>query len=123
MSEPLSLIWDGETHWMEVGEHFLDSGAELYIERWEEDEEEDVLSPFESPTMIPVVSSIHNEREEYHKMFPLAKTEQAWGSLSINMTAMATIVGINKKQYQHNNHLTKESSWSFTSEEFVTERF
>lgn len=123
MSESLASLWDGETHWLEPGEHFPEEGARLVIDGWEQDEEEDVLSPFETPTLIPLLRETGDQRsEEYWAKFPLQRTEQAWGSLSIQMTALATILGVAKKQYQHNDYETKTVRWSFTSDEFLTER-
>lgn len=113
-------LWDGEEHFLEPGEYFQDTGATLVLDGWEEDEEEDVLSPLESATRIPVLRDTQTRNPD--PRFPNAAAEQAWGALSITLTAMAYIVGVEKKQYQLVNHKDKTSRWNFQTTEFVTER-
>lgn len=119
----LAGIWDGERHLLEPGEYFLDTGARYVIDSWEEDEEEDILSPFESPTMIPLLRETGSPRSDLDRQrFPMHDTEQAWGSLSIGLTALAMILDETKKQYQEINHQNNSHAWSFQSDEFVIER-
>lgn len=120
--DSLASLWDGEQHWLELGEFFPETGARMVIDRWEEDEEYDVLSPFESPTLIPILRETGDKRsDEYWAKFPMQRTEQAWGSLSITLTALSMILGVSKKQYQHHNYKAQTNHWSFISEP-LTER-
>lgn len=122
MSDSLAALWDGERHLLESGEHFPTTGARLIIESWEQDEEEDILSPFESPSRTPMLLETGEQDEEYWAKFPMKGTEQAWGALSMSLTALSTILGVGKKQYQETNYETKKTLWSFQSAEFITER-
>jgi len=123
----MSRMFDGEQHWLEPGEYFGD-GATQVVSGWEELEEEDVLSPFESPSLTPVLRDTEHKwaTPEYNKRFPLRKQEQAWGSLSVILTAFAHVAGITKKQYQHvwpgQGSVKGEVKWSFQTDEFITER-
>jgi len=116
----LGGIWDGEEHRLDPEDYFKSTGATLVIDGWEEDEEEDVLSPFESPTLIPVLRD--TATREPDPRFPNARLEQAWGSLSVVLTAMAYIVGVEKKQFQLVDHKNGTMGWSFQTTEFITER-
>lgn len=119
----LSGIWDGEYHLLEPDEHFPSSGAKMVIDGWEELEEEDVLSPFESPSREPILRETGSPRSEIDRQrFPLRDTEQAWGSLSVVLGALSRVVEMPRKQYQNINHKTNEVSWSFQTDDFLTER-
>ena len=123
----LGSLWDGEQHWLEPGEYFGDQGSTLVIDGWEELEEEDVLSPFESRSLKPILkeTALKWDTPEHNKKFPLRKTEQSWGSLSIILTAFARVAGVDKKQYQHvwpESGSKSEVKWSFQTDEFITER-
>lgn len=121
--QTLASLWDGELHWLDPQDgYFPTTGAAQIIYGWEELEEEDILSPFESPSVEPLLRDTGSPNPD--PRFPQASLEQAWGTLSIHLTALATILGTPKKQYQHVNHNTKPatSTWSFQSESFVTER-
>lgn len=126
-AEKLSDIWDGETHYFEAGVLFPEDGAAHIIIGFEELEEEDVLSPFESPSRTPILHQTRRERSALdQKRFPLADVEQAWGAFSIALTAFAIIAEISKKQYQHVwPGIGSEPGvvkWSFTTDEHITER-
>ena len=129
-TDKLSAIWDGEQHWFEPGVLFPEDGATMTIDGFEELDEEDELSPFESPSRTPILRDTRSDKkwdtEAYHTRFPLARTEQAWGSFSIALTAFATIAEISKKQYQHvwpgQGSVKDEVRWSFTTDEHITER-
>ena len=127
-TDKLSAIFDGEQHWFLPGELFPETGALQVIDGFEELEEEEELSPFESPSQTPILRDTVRlwETEEYRERFPLARTEQAWGRFSIALTAFATIAEISKKQYQHvwpwQDPVKDEVRWSFTTEEHITER-
>ena len=127
-TDKLSAIFDGEQHWFLPGELFPETGALQIIDGFEELEEEEELSPFESPSQTPILRDAVRpwETEEYRERFPLARTEQAWGRFSIALTAFATIAEISKKQYQHvwpwQDPVKDEVRWSFTTEEHITER-
>lgn len=119
----LSGIWDGEYHLLEPDVHFPSDGARMVIDGWEELEEEDVLSPFESPSREPILRRTGDDRSELDKKrFPLRDTEQAWGSLSVVLGALSRVVEMPRKQYQNINHQNKTVSWSFQADEFLTER-
>jgi len=124
MSEvSLSGIWDGERHLLEPDVHFPSDGARMVIDGWEDLEEEDVLSPFESPSREPILRETGSPRSELaQKRFPNAPMEQAWGSLSIVLTALAKVVGVDKKQYQNIDHKNDTITWSFQADESLTER-
>jgi hypothetical protein len=70
--------------------------------------------------LIPRLRDTHTRKDD--PRFPNARMEQAWGSLSIILTAMSYIVGVDKKQYQVVDHQNKTVSWTFQTTEFVTER-
>lgn len=128
ITDKLSLLWDGEQHWLEPGGLFLDDGSAHVIDGFEELEEEDVLSPFESPSRTPILrdTSFGWDTEEYRRKFPLRRAEQSWGSLSICLTAFATIAEVSKKQYEHVwpgiGSERDRAKWSFMTEEHITER-
>lgn len=123
MTISLSGIWDGEKHLLEPDVHFPSDGARDVIDGWEELEEEDDLSPFESPSRDVVLRTTGSPRSDLdRKRFPMADTEQAWGALAVALTALATIVGVDKKQYQEIDHKTNTHNWSFQTGEFLTER-
>lgn len=117
----LAGIWDGERHLLEPDEHFHSEGATMVIDDFEEQEEEDVLSPFESASVEP---KLRDTGVVADPRFPNRPTEQAWGTLSVVLTAFANIVGISKDQYQENMHYAKttETVWSFTAKESLGER-
>jgi hypothetical protein len=119
----LSAMFDGEEHWLELDEHFLSDGATKVIDGWEELEEEDVLSPFESPSATPILRDTGRAPDP---RFPHAQAEQAWGAFSISLTALANICQFEKKQYQHVYPGQKseygEIKWSFQTNEFINER-
>lgn len=123
----LSGIWDGELHWMKLDEHFMSTGCWMVVDDWEELEEEDELSPFESPSLTPVlrytgVPLPHNLDE----MFPLRGAEQAWGSLSVVLTAFAKVAEVEKKQFEHvwpgQGSTKREVKWSFQATDPISER-
>lgn len=116
----ISELFDGETHWLVPGELFPEGGAAQVIVDWEELEEEDELSPFEAPSMEPILAD-KRASYKYDNRPELADVEQAWGSFSIALTSFAQICGFEKKQYQHG---TKAESvqWSFATTEHITER-
>jgi len=119
----ISGMFDGEQHMFDPADgYFPDTGATLVIDGWEEDEEEDILSPFESATLIPVLRDTGRPSARQDELFPHRHLEQAWGSLSITLTALSYILDISKKQYQHVNHENGTMGWSFQLEEFLTER-
>lgn len=123
----LSAIFDGEQHWFEPGELFPTNGATKMIDGFEELEEEEELSPFESPSQTPILRETGRARSDLDKKrFPLADIEQAWGCFSIALTAFANIVEISKKQYQHvwpgQGSDQGEVRWSFATDEHITER-
>lgn len=120
----LSGIWDGEYHLLTPDEHFPSDGARLVIDGWEELEEEDVLSPFESPSREPILRETGADWDtpKYRERFPMRGAEQAWGSLSVILGALSRVVEMPRKQYQNVNHTTNEVTWSFQSDEFLTER-
>ena len=123
----LSGIFDGEQHWVLPGELFPENGASQIIDGFEELEEEDELSPFESPSQTPLLRETERARSDlYKKRFPLARTEQAWGCFSIALTAFANIAEISKKQYQYvwpgQGSVQGEVRWSFATDEHITER-
>lgn len=123
MTASLSFLWDGEKHELEPGDQFNEDGATLVIDGWEEQEEEDVLSPFESPSRTPILRDTGMVvSERYSERFPFRKLEQAWGSLSVNLGALATILGIERKQYQEVDHKNKTVAWTFQATEGITER-
>ena len=126
MTEKLSRMFDGELHWLEPGEYFPTNGVDLRIKGWEIGEEEDILSPFESPTQEPILEQGWKRSEELQKLFPMADTEQAWGALSINLSCLATIMGFTKKQYQHvwpgPGAVQGQIKWSFQTDQPITER-
>lgn len=121
MTVELAHIWDGERHELEPGAYFVPEGSTLVLDGWEEDEEEDILSPFESPTLIPVLRDTRDPKLDSPK-FPNSRLEQSWGSLSVVLGAMATIVGVERKQYQEVDRKNNTTAWSFQTTEFVTER-
>ena len=123
----LSGIFDGEQHWFLPGELFPEDGATKIIDGFEELEEEEELSPFESPSQTPILRETGRARSDLDKKrFPLADTEQAWGCFSIALTAFANIVEISKKQYQHvwpgQGSDQGEVRWSLATDEHITER-
>lgn len=123
MTISLSGVWDGEKHLLEPNVHFPSDGARDVIDGWEELEEEDVLSPFESPSRDVVLRSTGSPRSDLdRKRFPMADAEQAWGALAVALTALATILEVDKKQYQEIDHKTNTHNWSFQIGEFLTER-
>lgn len=120
----LSRIWDGEEHLFTPGEDFRAEGATLIVVGYEELEEEEELSPYESPSRRPI---LHDTRpavwDRDADRFPLAPTEQAWGSLSLTLTALAQILEIKKHQYQLVPPFGPgEHCWSFRTDEPITER-
>lgn len=117
----LGGIWDGERHLLNPDEHFPTTGAYLVIDGWEEQEEEDVLSPFESPSVEPI---LRDTQQHADPRFPNRPAEQAWGALSVCLTAFANIAGIRKDQYQENQHDEKTTTtvWSFHAKEALGER-
>jgi hypothetical protein len=122
MSQTLGGLWDGELHYLEPDEFFPSTGAPFIIAGWEDEEEEDVLSPFESPTVVPLLQEtgdIHGE--DYYKSFPTRRAEQAHGALTIYMNALGNILEVSKKQYQVNDHENHTTRWTFQSD-FLTER-
>lgn len=123
-TDKVSLIFDGEQHWFEPGELFPTDGASQIIEGFEELEEEEELSPFESPSQTPILRETRTVKDD--PRFPLARTEQAWGAFSIALTAFANIAEFSKKQYQHvwpgQGSVKDEVRWSFTTDEHITER-
>lgn len=127
-TDKLSAIFDGEQHWFLPGELFPETGASQIIDGFEELEEEEDLSPFESPSQTPILRDTVRtwDTDKYRERFPLARTEQAWGCFSIALTAFATIAEISKKQYQHvwpgQGSVKDEVRWSFTTDEHITER-
>lgn len=127
-TDKLSLIWDGEQHWLQPGVLFSEEGAAQVIDGFEELEEEDILSPFESPSRTPILRDTKHawDTEAYRRKFPLRRMEQAWGSLSVCLTAFATIAEIDKKQYEHVwpgiGSERGRVKWSFATEEHITER-
>ena len=119
----LSGIWDGEYHLLEPDVHFPADGARMVIDGWEDLEEEDVLSPFESPSREVVLRETGSYRSPANlKRFPLLATEQAWGSLSIVLTALSQVLEMPKKQYENLNHKDNIVTWSFQADEPFTER-
>lgn len=119
----MSGMFDGELHWLEPDEYFPSTGATLVVDGWEELEEEDVLSPFESASQMPILRETGVDRgEAYRAKFPLQQTEQAWGSLSVQLGALCTILDVPKKQYQHVDPNTNQSRWSFQTDEPISER-
>lgn len=123
----LSGMFDGQQHWLEPDEYFPSTGATLVVDGWEELEEEDVLSPFESPSVEPILRETGREySERYNQQFPLRATEQAWGALSVQLTALCSILGVSKKQYQHiwpgQGSTPDDIKWSFMTDEPFTER-
>lgn len=125
-AEKLSTIWDGEQHWFEVDDLFPADGASQVIDGFEDLEEEEELSPFESPSRTPILRDTGSSTALEEKRFPLARTEQAWGTLAISLTAFATVAEISKKQYQHVwPGIGSEPGvvkWSFATDEHITER-
>lgn len=127
-TDKLSTIFDGEQHWFLPGELFPETGATKIIEGFEELEEEDELSPFESPSQTPILRDTARpwDTDSYRQRFPLARTEQAWGTFSIALTAFANIAEFSKKQYQHTwpgqGSVKDEVRWSFATDEHITER-
>ena len=122
MSATLGGLWDGERHLLEPEDgQFPAEGATWVIDGWDEDEEEDVLSPFESATLIPRLRDTRDPKLDSPK-FPNSRLEQAWGTLSVTLTAMASIVGVDKKQYQEVDVKNNTVGWSFQTAEFITER-
>lgn len=121
MTAALAHMFDGERHLFDLADgYFPETGATLVIDGWEEDEEEDVLSPFESATLIPVLRETRTIKDD--PRFPLSRLQQAWGGLSIQLTALCYIIGVQKKQYEEVNHKEDTRNWSFQMDEFVTER-
>lgn len=119
----LSGIWDGERHLLDPDVHFPKDGARDVIDGWEELEEEDILSPFESPSRHVRLRITGSERSDLdRKRFPMADTEQAWGALSVSLTALAMILDVGKKQYQEIQHTTNTHNWSFQTDDTFTER-
>lgn len=115
----LGGVWDGERHLLEPGEHFAE-GAYLVVDGFEEQEEEDVLSPFESPSVEPILREARAHPKD--ERFPLRDKEQAWGALSTTLSAFAAIVEAPKDQYQENNHATGETLWSFKTKQPLGDR-
>lgn len=123
MSVSLSGVWDGKRHLLEPDVHFSSEGARLVIDGWEELEEEDVLSPFESPSREPILRMTGSPRSDNdRKRYPNADAEQAWGGLSITLTALAKVMGVDKKQYQNIDHKENTVTWSFQCDESFLER-
>lgn len=124
MTDKLSAIWDGEEHWFEPGELFAESGATLVIDGFEELDDEEELSPFESPAQTPILRETRTIKDD--PRFPLQRTEQAWGALSVALSAFAAIAEVDKKQYQHvwpgQGSERGMVKWSFTTTEHITER-
>lgn len=118
----LGGIWNGEKHLLEPGEHFPEEGAYLVVVGWEEQEEEDVLSPFESATVEPILK--HTQTYPDDPRFPNRNVEQAWGSLSVALGAFAEIAGIRREQYQENRHDNKTVTrmWTFQAKQELGER-
>ena len=117
----LASMFDGERHTFDLEDgYFPPTGATLVIDGWDEEEEEDVLSPFESASLVPVLRDTGSLRDD--PRFPDRELEQAWGALSVTLTALAQILGVGKKQYQEIDHQNKTVAWSFQTDDFVTER-
>jgi hypothetical protein len=117
----LGGLWDGEEHQLDPADgYFPETGASLVLDGWDEDEEEDVLSPFESPTLIPRLRDTRTAKDD--PRFPNARLEQAWGSLSVVLTALSRVLESPKKQYENINHKANTVTWSFQAEEPLTER-
>lgn len=119
MSTTLGGLWDGERHLLEPGEHFLTTGCTLVVLGYEELEEEDVLSPFESASQTPKLLDTGHVADP---RFSQRETEQAWGSLSTILTSFAAIAEMPKKQYQENDVTNNTTVWSFTAEDNYSER-
>jgi len=122
----LSEIFDGELHWLEIDDQFPNSGASLVIDGFEEGEEEDVLSPFESPTQEPILRETYERTDKNIEMFPLGRAAQAWGALSTTLTALSYIMEFGKHQYQHTHPDPQikggEVRWSFKTDTHVSDR-
>lgn len=116
----LSEIWDGEVHYFQPGEDFPDDGARLIVAGWEDLDQEEALSPFESPSVAPVIRETGDVARDTRR--PLAGTEQAWGSLSVKLTSFSRIIGAPKDQYQLINHRDNIVRWSFQTKDFYAER-
>ena len=116
----LSEIWDGTKHDLEPDVHFCSTGCTLVIDGYEELEEEEPRSPFELPSKAPVLKETRTR--DYDPRFPNRPLEQAWGCLSVNLTAFAMLAEVNKEQYQENNHSTGEIRWTFMSKRELAER-
>lgn len=115
----LGGIWDGERHLLTMGEHFREDGAAWIVTGYTEQEEEDVLSSFEAPSVEPVLTLTGDYSMP---KLPGAGAEQAWGTLSVILTSFASIAGITKQQYQENNHVTGVTVWSFKAKQELGDR-
>jgi len=116
----LGGIWDGGRHLLTPGEHFPEDGAYLVIDKFEEQEEEDILSPFESPSVDPVLRD--TQYLPATMRLPMQEVGQAWGALSSALSAFANIANVRKDQFQENNHATGETLWSFQTKQELGER-
>lgn len=125
-TDSLSHLWNSDLHYLQLGVLFPEDGCNQIILDWEELEEEDELSPFESPSRTPILSEPKQRSDNQKKLFPLRDAEQAWGELSVVLTAFAHVVGCTKEQYElvwpGQSSVQDEVRWSFQTKEFVTER-
>jgi hypothetical protein len=109
-------MFDGEQYWLTPGEDFATPTTQI-VDSWTEDEEEEPLDPYETPTMIPVLLDTY--RNTTTTRFPRWNIEQGWGAFSVAMSKFCNIIGVEKEQYQHNvyddqKHLSK-TYFSFRS--------
>jgi len=117
----LSAIFDGERHEFVPGEDFPDTGAAQVVIDWAEIEEDGELSPFESAAYDPILKDTRDPKLDDPR-FPNSRTEQAWGTLSIALSAFCQIAEIDKESAQRINHEAGITRFTFETKEHVTER-
>lgn len=99
--ESLSGVFDGDVYLFDPDVDFTTTRSRVV--RVVDEEEEDVLGPYESP-------SVHFELEAVAPEKPAI--ESCWGSLSVVMSSLCDIMEMTKEQYQH-NHQDGSREFSF----------
>jgi hypothetical protein len=108
----LSALWDGELHQLTPGEHF--NQAPRVVLELEEVEEEEPLDPYETPSQVAMVTETGSGR----KLLPDEEFSQGFGTLSMQLHALAMLLGGTREQFQHNQydergHVFVSSSFTF----------
>jgi hypothetical protein len=100
--DPLSSLFDG---WMTMLDPDVDFvwTERSHILSWEEDEDE-ILGPYESPTPIPVLSEWPGgewNTPDGKSVMPFHYEQMAWAGFNLALQTLSKIVGGKPEAYQH----------------------